>query len=139
MNIMCGKGSSTTLLDYSGPGEKIEKMELADYMDKLFWDILDRFKANPLSTAIPSLLLYQITECDRRFFYNCGVLRSFLRDTIKKAQANPNPDAEDVVSMLAADSLYSKNIDDIVDDVIVMFIAGSKTVQATTTNFFCHM
>ena len=26
-----------------------------------------------------------------------------------------------------------------VDDVLVMFIAGSKTVQVTTTNFITHM
>jgi len=41
--------------------------------------------------------------------------------------------------MLAHDELYCKNIEDIIDDVIVMFIAGSKTIQTTTTNFITHM
>ena len=41
--------------------------------------------------------------------------------------------------MLAVDPVYKDNVEDIIDDVIVMFIAGSKTVQATTTNFFTHM
>ena len=41
--------------------------------------------------------------------------------------------------MLSADGLYGKNPNDIVDDVIIMFIAGSKTVQTTVTNFITHM
>jgi cytochrome P450 len=139
MNVMCGPGQSTKLLPYVAAGMKNEEHELADYLDKLFWDLLERVKVNPLVTIIPWLMTKQITECDRRFWINCKTLRDFLRVIIEKAQTNPDPEAVDVISMLAADKLYSKNVDDIIDDVIVMFIAGSKTVQATTTNFLCHM
>lgn len=43
-------------------------------------------------------------------------------------------DNKDVISMLVEDEVYA-NVEDIVDDVVVMFIAGTKTVQGTTTNF----
>ena len=42
---------------------------------------------------------------------------------------------KDIISMLIEDDIYKNSIEDICDEVIVMFIAGSKTVQGTTTNF----
>ena len=44
-----------------------------------------------------------------------------------------------MISILLLDDTYGKQHDDIVDDVFVMFIAGSKTVQTTTTNFITHL
>ena len=44
-----------------------------------------------------------------------------------------------MISILLLDDIYAKQHDDIIDDVLTMFIAGSKTVQATTTNFITHM
>lgn len=43
-------------------------------------------------------------------------------------------DQKDIISMIVEDENY-KEIEDIVDEVIVIFIAGTKTVQGTTTNF----
>jgi len=36
--------------------------------------------------------------------------------------------------MMVADDSYKDSIEDIIDDVIIMFFAGTKTVQTTTTN-----
>ena len=44
---------------------------------------------------------------------------------------------QDIITILVKDENYT-NIQDIVDEVIVMFIAGTKTVQGTTTNFIAN-
>ena len=46
-----------------------------------------------------------------------------------------NGEETDVISLIMKDEVYSKNIEFAIDDVIIMFVAGSKTVQGTTTNF----
>lgn len=140
MDIMLGMGQGAVVLKYVGPGMKVEDMQLAEFIDKVFWDVFDRLAANPAIILFPSMFLKQITEADRRFFTNCATMRGYIMEQVKKAQANPNPEADfNVVSMLAHDPLYSKNPEDIVDDVIVMFIAGQKTVQTTITNLITHM
>ena len=139
MNVMCGRGESTKLLPYVGPGMKMEERELADFLDKIVDDILERLSANPLVSIFPSLFFYQITEVDKRFFKNCATLRSHIRELVRQCQEHPETSSGSVISMLVADSVYKENVEDIIDDVIVMFIAGSKTIQATTTNFFTHM
>jgi len=39
-----------------------------------------------------------------------------------------------MISMLVEDENYKDSFDDICDEIIVLFVAGSKTVQTTTTN-----
>jgi len=56
MNILCGHSQSTKELDYCGPGMKIEKVQLADYMEKIFRDMMKRIKRIPLALLIPSLM-----------------------------------------------------------------------------------
>ena len=58
MNILCGKGQSTKELDYIGEGMVTSKVQLADFVDKLFWDIFARIAANPLIMFYPNFFLY---------------------------------------------------------------------------------
>jgi len=141
MNILCGKDQSTKELDYMGPGMKTERMELAIFVEKIFWDIFERLEKNPLIIMMPELFKYQITEVDKRFFINCESLRQFLKNMIieRKQKGLTEENAIDMISILTLDETYGKQIDDMVDDVLVMFIAGSKTIQVTTTNFITHM
>ena len=48
MNILCGVGCSTKELNYVGEGMKNRTVELADFVDIIFWDIFDRMAKNPL-------------------------------------------------------------------------------------------
>lgn len=89
---------------------------------------------------IPALFTYQITAADKRFFTNCKYLRDYIKGIINERKKGNKGglavgDNLDMISMLLQDDNYKNNIEDIVDDVIVMFIAGTKTVQGTTTNF----
>ena len=90
----------------------------------------------------PNFFLKQLTEADKRFFANCKSLRNFLLQVIKERKAStPKEDDADVdmISILIEDPTYKDQVEDIVDDVIVMFIAGSKTLQTTTTNLITHL
>ena len=57
---------------------------------------------------------------------------------IDEKKVKNDPDANDVVSLLLGDPSYQET-SDLIDDVIVMFFAGSKTVQGTTTNLITTM
>lgn len=112
---------------------------MADYIDKVLTMFLLRINENVPALLIPSLFLYPITKTDKAFFSNCGTLREAIRKVVLarkegKAGGLAVGDQKDIISMLVDDENYA-NIEDIIDDVIVMFIAGTKTVQGTTTNF----
>ena len=84
-----------------------------------------------------------ITPLDKLFEKNAFILRNYIRKIITD-RMNGITDGlavegnKDIISMLLEDEIYKDDIDDIIDDIIVMFIAGSKTVQGTTTNFLGH-
>ena len=105
--------------------------QLADFVENIFWDIFSRIAANPLIIVNPNFFLKQMTEADRRFFINCKTLRKFLIDVVqerKKMDLKEDDDDVDMISILVNDATYKDQEEDIVDDVLVMFIAGSKTI-----------
>ena len=44
-----------------------------------------------------------------------------------------------MISILVQDPNYKDDVQGITDDVIVMFMVGSKTIQTTTTNLITHL
>ena len=105
--------------------------QLADFVENIFWDIFARIASNPLIIVNPNFFLKQMTEVDRRFFINCKTLRKFLIDVVqerKKMDLKEDDDDVDMISILVNDATYKDQEEDIVDDVLVMFIAGSKTI-----------
>ena len=40
MNILCGRGQSLVKLDYTQPDMKVEKTELADFVELIYWDLM---------------------------------------------------------------------------------------------------
>ena len=55
------------------------------------------------------------------------------------AEGKASMSATDLIGILLEDGSYKDNIEEIIDDIIILFIAGSKTIQATTTNFITHL
>ena len=74
----------------------VQKVELAEYVDKIFWDIFDRMAKNPLMLAFPNLFLKQITESDKRYFINARAIRNFIKEIIKDRVDNGIPEDEDI-------------------------------------------
>ena len=64
---------------------------------------------------------------DKYYFKNCLTIRSFIGSIIDEKKAVKNSNASDVISLILQDENYQVT-EDIIDDVIVMFFAGSKTV-----------
>ena len=68
-------------------------------------------------------------------------MRAFLQNIIDERKKKTLNDDEDVdmISLLVSDPVYKDQNSDMIDDVLVMFIAGSKTIQTTTTNLITHL
>lgn len=94
--------------------------------------------SNPLLSISESFAEYELTSADKAFNKNCHELRSMIGGVIDEKKVKNDPDANDVASLLLGDPSY-QDTSDLIDDVIVMFFAGSKTVQGTITNFITTM
>jgi len=86
------------------------------------------------------MLKYAYTAHDRRFFKNVKTLRNHIKKIIQevkdgKAGGLAVGEQKDIISIIVEDPTYKDDLEAITDEVIVMFIAGTKTVQGTTTNF----
>ena len=107
-------------------------------------DINKRLEKNPLLMMIPGLFQKEMTKEDTRFFTNARHLRNFVAQAIKDrqqkfAEGQDPESAADMIGILLQDDQYKDKHSDIIDDVIVLFIAGSKTIQGTTTSFITHL
>ena len=77
---------------------------------------------------------------DKYYFANCFAIRGLLKQIIeaKRKLKISFEDASDIVSLLLLEESYT-NDDEIIDDILILFLAGSATVQNTTTNFIVNM
>ena len=56
----------------------------------------------------------------------------------QESKAENENNSFDVISLILQDGTYTE-IEDMIDDVLVMFLAGSKTIQNTTSNLITTM
>jgi cytochrome P450 len=138
-NVMLGEGASYAKLEWTDLDDSIRQVELAEYIDLILESFFLRINDNPLFLLVPTLATKQLTNADRKFFKNTAVMRDHIRQIIVDRQKGKTGglavgEQKDIISMLVEDDSYKDSIDDIIDEVIVMFIAGTKTVQGTTTN-----
>jgi cytochrome P450 len=128
VTLMMGPGHSFKTLEYTDLWTReVSKITIADFMDRILVDIMARLLANPLLTMSETLNETPILASDKAFHANSVALRSFIGDIIEKKKADKDMSAQDVTSLLLQDENY-QDTNAIVDDVLVMFIAGSKTV-----------
>ena len=126
-------------LPYRDLSTGVETLTAAcEIFDRLMDDIMQRIMANPLIMLDPTYFGKQIFAIDRHFFFNCAEIRKFIRSVIEEKKAKKEKDGQDVISLILSDPNYQV-AEDIVDDVIVMFFAGSKTVQTTTSNLITSL
>ena len=120
-------------------GETTQK-SVSEIFELLLDDITSRLMTNPFIQMSSYFNEKELFAVDSRYFANCKSLRGLLQSAIeKKKQLNAKvDDATDIVSLLIHEESY-KDDADIVDDLIVLFIAGSATIQNTTTNFISNM
>ena len=117
---------------------EVKQITIAEFMDGIVDDITYRLSMNPF-LYMGDFAETEIFALDKHYLENCRSSRQFFRDIIndKKAQKDKST-AKDIVSLLLQDENYQDS-EDIIDDLFVMFIAGSKTVQTTTSNLITSM
>ena len=114
-------------------------MTLGDYMDAIIEDQMSRLTKNPLLKINPAKYAEkEIFAVDTRFFANVRELRGFIKKIIEAKKEQKDNEAGDIVALLLQDSSY-QNEEDIIDDMLLMFIAGSKTIMSVTINYICSM
>lgn len=97
-----------------------------------------RITQNPLFMAAPDFFSETpIFPIGTRFIQNARTLRSFCHGILDAKRKQPSTEG-DLVQTLLEDPNYT-NPEDLVDDIFLMFIAGSKTVQTTTSNLIIAM
>lgn len=107
-------------------GETSE-VTLSYFLDRVLDDMLLRIFSNPLMMFGPSKFAEkEIFAIDTRYIQNCRSLRGFCNNILDAKRKQPSKQG-DLIQILLEDSSYT-NSEDIVDDIIVMFLAGSKTV-----------
>ena len=75
----------------------------------------------------------ELLAVDKYYLANCYNMRDYFRKIVEDKKSAMNKEAADIVSLLLQDENYQET-DEIIDDLFVMFFAGSKTVQTTTSN-----
>jgi len=120
-------------------GEKSEHT-IAGALETVVEDIMHRLTNNVLMNISTYFVDKEIFTVDKRFFANSYAIRGLLKQVIQtKRKLNiSQEDASDIVSLLLHEESYASD-DEIIDDLIILFIAGSATVQNTTTNFIVNM
>lgn len=137
--MLLGSGSSFLKFDYVEMDGTTSTVEMADFIDKVLTCFIQRIQDNILITLAPWMMNYNLTKADDCFFKNCLSMRKAIKGIVEDRKNGKKGglavgENKDIISMLLDDEVY-ENLEDIVDEVIVMFIAGTKTVQGTTTNF----
>lgn len=104
-------------------------------MSRTMDDIMKRITQSPFASFAPESEWLAI---DKHFVNNCRTLRGYFGGLIDAKKKAKDLNAQDIVSLLLQDENY-QNREDIIDDIIVMYIAGSRTVQATTSNLITSL
>jgi cytochrome P450 len=136
-DILLGAGNSFKKMTLTSLDGVDMEVTLGGSMDILVEQGAERVLKNPLVLLHPSLLQMQLTKVDALFHKNALTVRGSLEDIIneRKKQLDTSKPAKDIISLMLLDDYYSTHMVELIDDIIVMFIAGTKTVQGTTTNF----
>ena len=143
-DILVGPGYSKKLLTYEKFEGGTKEIQLCYFIDELFEAQAKRLEANPFLLFASFLAKKEITKVDTVCFKNSKTLRDFIQTAIeerveKLEKGENSEDAADMIGILLGDDNYKDCHSDIIDDIIVMFLAGSKTIQGTTTNFVTHL
>lgn len=153
-NILLGDKSDQITLTYknkqSDQSQASSLVPIHQFIDQMIKDMRDRVKSNPLLAFNPKWNEKKFTKEDERFHDNCTTFRSFVKELIQKRKdkqlkglsvgtEGQKDENSDMIGQLLNDSMYCDKIDDIIDDIIIMFIAGTATVQGSTTNLLTQL
>jgi len=132
ISTLVGSGPSKTLLPYENPATgEIKPVLVSALVNHILEDFNGRL-ANPLNIFFPWMLAYRTTPFDYKFHRNILTFKGFLRELLKeRSQGIKKADfqeAGDMISILLEDDYYKDDHEKIIDEVIILFLAGMKTI-----------
>jgi len=92
----------------------------------------------------PKAMWINLTKVDFWVKRNSQAVRATLRKLLTdrrlgKSEAFYGDDTPDLLSILLQNEFYMNDDEKIIDEIFTLFLAGSKTVQTTTTNLVCYL
>jgi len=92
-------------------------------------------------TLLPYLLFFNYTTADRENARNILLVRNFCQKLIDDRRKNLDKfkDSHDLMNIWLTDETYQNNDKLIIDEIILMFLAGSFTLKTTNTNMLSYL
>ena len=105
------------------------KKTITNVLHNFVGDLFERITRNPFLSFgyFDTFAEKEVFTADKHYLENCRQTRAYLAKIIDDKKAAKDPEAKDIVSLLLEDPNY-QDTQEIVDDVLVMFLAGSQTV-----------
>ena len=133
ISVLVGSGPSKSLIPYENPttGE-IKPVLVSKMLNHIIEDLTHRAEY-PINAFFPWMMAYRTTPFDFKFYRNILTLKSFLRGLIKERcegakKAAEFQEAGDMISILLEADYYKDDHEALIDEVIIMFMAGMKTI-----------
>ena len=78
---------------------------------------------------------------DREYKKNLTVVRGFIENLINERRENIEKfkDSVDLLTILVSDEYFSKNTSAMIDEIMVLFLAGSFTLKTTNSNLIQYL
>ena len=106
---------------------EVREIKLGEYMDLIFLDTMTRMTKNPLIIMKLVTMETEMLATDRHYVHNCHALRGLIGQIIEEKKAQKNTSPTDFLNLLLQDDSY-QDPEHVIDDMLVLFVAGSKTV-----------
>ncbi|CDW85843.1 cytochrome p450 [Stylonychia lemnae] len=88
----------------------------------------------------PLMILFFYNKKDREYIKNTTTVREYCRDLIKQRRANlDNQSGKDLLTIMLNDENYKNNEEEIIDECITFFLAGSQTVISSNANLIQYL
>ena len=112
--------------------------DLGEFLRRMVGFLLLR-EGRPIFGVIPYLLFFNYSKEDKEYAQNLKTVRAFCESLINDRRSNPLKDSNDLMTIWLTDDLYKTDTKLIVDEVILMFLAGSFTLKTTNTNMLSYL
>lgn len=86
----------------------------------------------------PLLILFFFRQEDREYLKNVGEVKKYASTLIKKRKETNNSQ-NDLLGILLEDENFKHNENEIIDECILFFIAGSQTLKSANTNLLYYL
>lgn len=126
-------------LPYLQRGQTLQ-LDIGDFLRRLVGFLLLR-QGRRIFGLIPYLLFFNYTKEDREYVENIRVVRTYCEGLIEDRKKNMSKFSEssDLMNIWLTDDSYKNNTKLIVDEIILMFLAGSFTLKTTNTNMLSYL